>query len=127
MASQVAEAKTTDPLANTKDKVRVWAAWYRWRADLGYQPHSFEGRYLLRGCIPPRPEEAVHNMPHNEIADEVERHMVLMNNLLKHALVERHVRRRDNKAAAKKCHCSVSGFKERCMRAYYWLDGRLGG
>jgi len=64
-------------------------------------------------------------MPTNEIAEEVESAMILMDNMLKHALVERHIYRRDNKDAAKKCHCSVTGFQERCTRAYWWLKGRL--
>ncbi len=123
----IAMEQTTDPLGGTKDKVRQWAQWYRWRAENGYPPHSWEGRAILRGGSAPRPQDAVHDMPSNKVAEEVEAAMQLMDNLLKHALVERHVERRLNKDAAKNCHCSVAGFKERCQRAYWWLNGRLSG
>jgi len=116
-----------DPLARTKGKVREWARWYRVQVENGYPPHSWEGRAILRGGSAPRPEDAAHGLPSNATAEEVEAAMQLMDKLLRHALVERHVRRRLNKDAAKKCHCSVAGFKERCQRGYYWLDGRLGG
>ena len=103
----------SDPLEVTKAKVRHWARWYRWSVENGFPPHSWEGRAILRGGSAPRPQDAAHPMPSNETAEEVEGAMQLMDDLLKHALVERHVKRRINRDAAKRCHCSVAGFKER--------------
>lgn len=122
----VAMEQRADPLADTKAKVHEWARWFRDRRHLGYPPHSWEGRAIFRGGSAPRPGDAAHGLPTNEIAEQVEAAMQLMDNYLRHALVERHVNRRLDKDAAKKCHCSLSGFKERCTRAYFWLDGRLG-
>ncbi len=126
-AALIAMEQKADPLGGTKAKVREWAKWFRWRVDNGYPCHSWEGRAILRGGSAPRPQDAAHDMPSNETAEEVEAAMQLMDKALRHALVERHVNRRLNKDAAKKCHCSVAGFKERCQRAYWWLDGHLGG
>ena len=120
------EKKGTDPLAATKAKVRIWARWFRYQTERGYPPHSWEGRAILRGGSAPRPQDAAHRMPDNAIADEVEAAMRLMDNLLKHAIVERHVNLRGDRDAARKCRVSITGFKERCNRAYWWLFGRLG-
>lgn len=115
-----------DPLANVKGMVAVWARWFRDRRQLGYPPHSWEGRSILRGGSAPRPQDAAHGMPSNAVAERVEAAMRLMDDRLRCALVERHLRARYDRDAARKLKCSLTGFRERCIRAYWWLEGRLG-
>lgn len=115
-----------DPLEGMKVKIRIWASWFRWRAENGYPPHSWEGRALLRGGSAPRPQDSSHSLPSNEVAEMVEGAIQLMDSRLRDALVARHIYRLRNREAAKRCRCSVAGIKERCTRAYWWLEGRLG-
>jgi DNA-directed RNA polymerase specialized sigma24 family protein len=117
--------KTNDPLADTKAAVRAWANWFHDRAENGYPPHSWEGRAILRGGSAPRPQDSVHSLPVHELADRVEREIGLMDGRLRDALMARHIKRLGDKSASRYCKCSLSGFKERCMRAYWWLKGRL--
>lgn len=121
--------KPADPLTDTKERVREWANWFRDRIENGYPPHSWEGRAHGRGGSAPNPAAAAHPLSTNEDAQEVEdrlNELGAAEPLLRDALIRRHVERRTNKDAARKCHCSRAAFHEQCNRAYWWLFGKLG-
>jgi hypothetical protein len=115
-----------DPLADTKERIHDWAAWYRRRHELGYPPHSWEGRAHLRGGSAPRPEEASGPEPTNPVHEETERHVCAMEPALRDAVKCKHLWRLNNGHGARLCHCSRSEYRERLNRAYWWLKGALG-
>ena len=119
------EQKGEDPLGVTKAKIWHWARWYRWRVENGLPPHSWEGRAILRGGSAPRPQDAAYAMPSNETAEAVEAAMQMMEKRLVSVIKAWHIERLPLRVCAKKCGCSISGFKDMRQRAYWWLDGRL--
>lgn len=117
--------KDEDPLADTKRKVEIWAYCMRGkRADMGFPPHSWEGRAQERGGSAPNPT-ASRVLPTNNTAEEVERHMVAMPKIYLNALIQKHLWSGTDKQRCKYLHCGMSAFKDRLNRGYAWLHGKM--
>jgi len=110
-----------DPLAEIKAEVATWARYVRARIDVGYPPHSWEGRSQIRGGAAPNPS-AARVLPSNQVAERIEALVIVMPANLRRALVQKHLRSGPDTQRCRYLRCCVSTFKERVKRGYIWLN-----